>query len=141
MLGRRKRFGLAPNYVVFTLLVGLATRAIIPAGYMPGNLLAGELMVMCPAGGATTIALLQPKKPHQHPHHGDGSETRSADESCPIGLALLLDAISDVPAAPDATLQVNQPIKSVMGTQRLPEAARMYSTRAPPNYLDRQNLF
>ena len=61
----------------------LALRAIVPAGYMPGNLLAGEFMVLCPVGMPAGIAQ------QLHADHGDHERgVLDADRSCPIGSAL-----------------------------------------------------
>lgn len=134
-----KQSWLTPKFVAYALLVGLAARALIPIGYMPGNLLAGEIMVMCPAGSAATIAMLQHEANHQHAHHNGDSETRSADETCPIGTALVLDVIANVAGSINAALRADGSVSTFVSTRRLPQAVRMYSTRAPPPLPDMRN--
>lgn len=71
----------------------LALRAMIPLGYMPGNILNGEFMVLCPIVSATAIKLLPAASTHQH-KHGDAAETvPSIGAACPIGSSLFFDAI------------------------------------------------
>ena len=38
--------------------LALLLRAAVPLGYMPGNVFAGEFMVLCPVGSAQSFALL-----------------------------------------------------------------------------------
>jgi len=91
--------------VALTLLL----RAAVPLGYMPGNVFAGEFMVLCPAGSAPSFALLDAIREHtgpaheHHGHHGHGAGTSdtgahehhdehagAVDDRCPIGSALSL---------------------------------------------------
>lgn len=64
-------------------IFGLVVRAAIPLGYMPGNLLAGEFMVLCPT--AVPAAVLQVLAGHDHGH---ADHTIDSDRDCPIGSAL-----------------------------------------------------
>ncbi|MEM8815354.1 MAG: hypothetical protein AAGE85_05975 [Pseudomonadota bacterium] len=47
------------RFYIPLIVLTLAVRAIVPLGYMPGKLLAGEFMVLCPAGSAPSFALLE----------------------------------------------------------------------------------
>lgn len=69
-------------------------RALIPAGYMPGNLLDGEFVRLCPVGlpeGAFG------ELHAGHSGHGAHSDTGAAeaDASCPAGI--ILSAVAFVP--------------------------------------------
>ncbi|MGI9271552.1 MAG: hypothetical protein ACR2QT_07250 [Woeseiaceae bacterium] len=73
------------------LLATLALRALVPLGYMPGNILDGEFMVLCPVASAASLELLSSETTH---HHGNEDETGvSVDRACPIGSSLFFDAI------------------------------------------------
>ena len=65
------------------VLAALVMRAVIPLGYMPGNLLAGEFMILCPTGLPAGFAL-----PGEHHHHADDAPMVDAERACPIGAAL-----------------------------------------------------
>ena len=67
-------------------VAGLVSRAIIPLGYMPGNLLAGEFMVLCPTGAPEIAAVFG----HGGHEHGgpDSDGMVDADRACPIGVAM-----------------------------------------------------
>jgi len=67
------------------LFATLGIRSLIPIGYMPGNLLAGEYMVMCPNSGAAALA--------GNHHHDHDDRSVNVDETCPIGSALTVVAL------------------------------------------------
>lgn len=67
-------------------LLALAARALIPLGYMPGNLLEGEFMVLCPTG--MPEGFLVAEGHHHHDAHGDADGMVDADRACPIGTSL-----------------------------------------------------
>lgn len=69
--------------VACLVLAALAVRALIPLGYMPGNLFAGEFMVLCPTGMPQSMFASG-----HHEHHESGDESASAEQACPIGSAL-----------------------------------------------------
>ena len=107
-------------------VAGLLARALIPLGYMPGNLLAGEFMVLCPSGLPGQIA----ESPHHH--HGESETVFDADRTCPIGAALQYAAIptdlveanvsvgfQEAPLAEPAALRGSKPL-------------RLFHARAPP---------
>lgn len=76
------------------LLLGtLAVRALLPLGYMPGNLLDGEIAQLCPVASAATYSLLSAGSPHHHQHGAPGDAVYSIDSACPIGSTLFSDAL------------------------------------------------
>jgi hypothetical protein len=109
------------------ILATLAVRALIPLGYMPGNLLAGEYMVLCPAGMPQSMIASG-----HHEHHEPGEESASAEQACPIGSALQLAAVP-TPDFPEISVsgtyatQIRELI-DVTGTS----AFHHYLSRAPP---------
>jgi len=122
------------------VLAALALRAIVPAGYMPGSIPDGELMVLCPEASAAAFTLVagltRTESGHAHHHHhghsGTDSGGTSVDSRCPIGTALKLDAIApSYPAitAADTAADYALPALPARKTRR---AARHFDTRAPP---------
>ena len=107
-------------------LLGLIARALIPLGYMPGNLLAGEFMVLCPSGLPANLAHAL------HDHHDAATVTVEADRACPIGAALTYAAMPTeaVPTAATALSQSTGAIEpeSLLGSKPL----RLFQVRAPP---------
>jgi len=110
------------------VLGALLIRALIPVGYMPGNLVAGEFAVLCPTGLPDEIAHLL----HQG-HHDDGEQQVDMDADCPIGAALKLIAISS-PASIDATT-IHQSWYGVPGSDVASPANRRrnHLIRGPPS--------
>lgn len=110
------------------VLGALLLRALIPAGYMPGNLIAGEFAVLCPTGLPAEVA----HQLHQG-HLDDGEQQLDMDSECPIGAALQLIAISS-PATIDATT-IHQPWYEMPGSENAPAADRRrnYLIRGPPS--------
>lgn len=107
-------------------LIGLVARAMIPLGYMPGNLLAGEFMVLCPSGLPANVAHAL------HNHHDAATVTVEADKACPIGAALQYaalptDAAATVQATPMQPAESPDPV-SLQGLKPL----RLFLARAPP---------
>lgn len=123
----------------FRYLAGIAVatalmiRALIPVGYMPGKLLDGELMVMCPVASSLTLELLRSHDLHPH-HHGDaGTEATSIGLACPIGSSLFSDVL---PAAtPDgAPPRLPERYRTVANAgTHLAMPLRLYPARAPPH--------
>ncbi|MBU1189009.1 MAG: hypothetical protein KKC01_08260 [Gammaproteobacteria bacterium] len=65
----RKRVLTIPSSMLRRLaLVAMLIKLVVPAGFMPGNLLAGEWLTVCPQG---LPAGLLAQSPH---HHGAGSD-------------------------------------------------------------------
>ncbi|KAA9132565.1 hypothetical protein F3N42_04920 [Marinihelvus fidelis] len=81
-------------------LACLLVRAMVPAGFMPGDLLAGQFAAPCPTGFPAAFFTDEPGQPAQAHHHdhgqaqdrGDGDDTpldaQSLDNACPLGSAL-----------------------------------------------------
>ncbi|MEO1204573.1 MAG: hypothetical protein AAFX10_17860, partial [Pseudomonadota bacterium] len=107
-------------------------RALIPLGYMPGNLLAGEFARLCPSVlPEATLA----DSHHGHHGHGEADPVASTSQQCEFSVAASLsitvsdcdDVIAPGPAA------VERPSR-----QRGHTASRhrnAYRPRAPPPIL------
>ena len=106
-------------------LAGILVRALIPLGYMPGNVLDGEFMVLCPSGlPANVVHAL-------HGHH-DADAALELDRACPIGGALQYAALpTDVVDAADPE---SHPlfIAHEPGVFRGTKPLRLFRARAPP---------
>ena len=118
----------APGARIVALGVAcLFMRALVPAGYMPGNLLAGEYMVLCPVGVPAELAALL------HGGHGNhGGDVVDADRTCPIGSALK-PAFLPVDTTQPAVLWLAElpvPVQPVL----IPPTRHLsaYRSRAPP---------
>lgn len=118
------------------LFVALAMRSLIPLGYMPGNLLTGEFMVLCPSGGGALF--LGDGAAHRHASHAGHASTANpeqiagVDARCPIGSVLLSGA---APAEVDSSHDLPLSRHLHAGTPPLPAlrpqpSAR--SSRGPP---------
>lgn len=128
----RKFFRNSDNFrisaVIRLALAALLLRALIPLGYMPGNLLAGELAVLCPVG-------MPPAVMHalHHGHHEADEDVVSTDQACPIGTALQpawlpgeWPTISLQPPAPNFT-------RAVKFDSHGETVVYGYRSRAPPS--------
>lgn len=108
-------------------VAGLCLRALIPAGYMPGNLLAGELMVLCPVGVPAAIA------EQLHSGHIDHDQpVIDVDRSCPIGSAvqqawLPTNIVSLTFDEPVVDVEIREDFRSLPAV-----LVRRYQSRAPP---------
>lgn len=112
------------------LMAAIVLRAVIPLGYMPGNLLAGEFMVLCPTGLPAHTSLAS-----AHAHHGDDAAMLDADQACPIGAALKQAALPpDITFAAQLARYVPQP-ERVLRTSFRSRTAQAYRSRAPPQHL------
>lgn len=121
--------------IVMTLAC-VAVRSLIPVGYMPGNLLRGETVAMCPVASEGALSLINWRQPNadradDHGQHDD--RDRSADETCPIGNALLAAAVSSEPPAQIDIPTGDSPPVHGNETGYFPQLVRRYLTRAPPN--------
>ena len=110
------------------MLAALMIRAVIPLGYMPGNLLAGEFMVLCPTGLPASFALSA-----EHHHHGDDAPMMDAERACPIGGALQ-QALLPTGAASVASLDRFRPVGVTPPANPVPiHPPARYHSRAPPH--------
>lgn len=127
MIARLRRLN---RLVTALAAVTILLRAIIPLGYMPGNALAGEFMVLCPAGvPAAVMEVLHPDHGH---HGGHAASVINADRDCPIGSALQpawLPADFAVTALELAPFAAPQFYFSESFSGLVP---RRYESRAPP---------
>ena len=109
------------------LVLGLVLRSAIPLGYMPGNLLAGEFMVLCPSG--VPAVMLEALSGH-HAHHD--MSTVDVDRDCPIGSALTPAWISNDWLFDDS-IERELDAVPVYGSQSFQSATFLaYRQRAPP---------
>jgi len=115
------------------LLATLAFRALVPLGYMPGNLLAGEIAQLCPAASAATFELLNSSSAHQH-HHGEaGKELPSVGTACPIGSSLFFDALLALDSPSGVAVLRHELPRAVTVHSHYPSSSRTYAARAPPH--------
>lgn len=115
------------------LLATLALRALLPLGYMPGNLLAGEIAQLCPVTSAATFELLDPSSTHEH-HHGEaGKKLPSVGSACPIGSSLFFDALPALDSPNNFALLRHELPHAVVVRSHLQIFSRTYSARAPPH--------
>jgi hypothetical protein len=106
------------------LFAAMAIRALIPDGYMPGNVLAGEFMVMCPTSSAATLAGIH--------HHNHQKHPVDVNQHCPIGSALtnIAPPSSNLPAL-DSHPAVNAYFPArTQPTVRV--SSHAFRSRAPP---------
>lgn len=124
------------QFAAVLLLATLGVRALLPAGYMPGNLLDGKFAELCPVASAATFTLLAADTTHHHHgQHGNGERDDAAysiDSACPIGSSLFADAlpaaditISPVPRSRDFE-------RATPGSVFTSKPHRYYPARAPP---------
>lgn len=111
-----------------TLLFGcLLLRTLIPIGYMPGNLLAGDYMTLCPQGLPAAIA----ERFHAG-HHGTGGTVLDADRLCPLATALLAAAPPPAEHAPVALVPPYESAESAFAVPPRSVLVFLYASRAPP---------
>lgn len=114
------------------LTTTLAVRALLPLGYMPGNLQDGTFAELCPVASAATYQLLGTAAEHKHDHGNDAADSYSVGSACPIGNSLFFDAIPSF-LAQTKTLQQKHVLPEASITQSAAVAAlRNYPARAPP---------
>lgn len=121
------------SILILAGIVCLGLRALVPAGYMPGNLLAGEFMVLCPSGmQADFVQQLHPDQGVHDTHSAHDQGVVDADTSCPIGSALQLAVlpIDEVRRA----VSIDLPRHAADIAQREIAATHRYryQSRAPP---------
>lgn len=142
----RKRVLTIPSSMLRRLaLIAMLMKLVVPAGFMPGDLLAGEWLTVCPQG---LPAGLLAQSPHHHgagsdvadsaagqADHENGQKDGQADAQdhqplCPLGSGFAMAAASD--QSPDCCRNAATLPPSPL---RLPDyAARTHSyhARAPP---------
>ena len=100
-LPRNSRFA---RFAATLLLASLAIRALVPVGYMPGNLNAGTLAELCPVASAATFELLGSADTHHHHYNTDDANAFSITTACPIGSSIFFDALPVLADIPDVQL-------------------------------------
>lgn len=122
------------HFAAALLLATLGVRALVPMGYMPGNLLDGKFAELCPVASAATYELLAAQADQQHNHHAGGQDDAeySMDSACPIGSSLF----SDVLPAPDQSVELDLQSGSfehpLLVSSHSSRQYRFYPARAPP---------
>ena len=121
----RNRIGMR---VALATVSCLLLRATIPLGFMPGNVLAGEFVVLCPAGlPADTVRQLH------HDHAGHDEKTVDMDARCPIGTALQYAAAPPAKADAEAGLSSHQHyIVENLSEPPAQTSGHTYFIRGPP---------
>ena len=78
------------RWLTALLAAGFILRAFIPVGYMPGNLLAGEFVELCPVGIGTVVDSGHHAGHYAgHVAHHDGAAVEhDPNKSCPLGLGI-----------------------------------------------------
>lgn len=109
-------------------IAAVVMRALIPLGYMPGNLLEGEFMVLCPSGSGGQGLVSS----HHHGEHGEMGIEIDADEACPIGVTLKYAALPfDVgPCISPPLPQATPLIESESAVERI--TIGIFRARVPP---------
>ncbi|MBT8080530.1 MAG: hypothetical protein KJO31_18260 [Gammaproteobacteria bacterium] len=111
---------------VMLALGSLMLRALIPLGYMPGNALAGEFVVLCPTGLSAELA-----QALHHGHHHEQS-TVDMDAQCPIGTALQSAALPTLLPSPQTrTIPARFEVPATI-TWVEQQTERYYAIRGPP---------
>jgi hypothetical protein len=113
-------------FVLWLALAGLLYRALIPAGFMPGNSAqaqAGAVMVMCPGGMLMPAGDMAPGQPQAHAY----SQCPFAEAAGPV-LPPALPVLPPAPA-PATPLPARQTPASPLRFTRVRPPAR-----APPLY-------
>lgn len=134
--------------VLTAVLLTVAMRALVPAGYMPGSVAAGEWMVLCPANSWASYALLDAIAPDangagkhshhahhgHHGHHGAANEaSAAAPDSCPLGNALSQAAAADQQGSADSGLPQSATVPPwPAAAPRVRLIDRHYPVRGPP---------
>jgi hypothetical protein len=124
---QRDSFSRIRRQAVIATVACLLVRALIPLGYMPGNVLDGEYMVLCPAGLAAGVVA-----DSHHQHGGDGESFVDADRTCPLGTALQSAALLPGDSIPFESSKIpvigSAPQNDVFNTR----FQAKYRSRAPP---------
>lgn len=115
------------------LLATLVVRALLPVGYMPGDLLAGELAQLCPVASAATFELLDSNSAHEHSHSDNGNEYPSVGTACPIGSSLFFDALPSLNESNNFAVLRHPRPHTLTVRSHLSSFTPTYPARAPPH--------
>ena len=119
--------------VTGVLLASLAIRALVPPGYMPGHILDGEFMVLCPVASATTVALLQTRTSIEHHHGGPDTNGPSVSSACPIGSSLFFDVLPEVESRLLPVLPQLLPARLSRDQVHVKSIGQSHPARGPPH--------
>jgi len=120
------------------LCVALCIRAVVPLGYMPGDLLDGKFVELCPTSSPALAAFLGSEGDHSgHGAHGadEGSDQgRAADLSraCPVGFALNFAALIALPDELFTPSIAREPVDVAPTKTFASIAAVAFRARGPP---------
>ena len=126
---------------LYVMLLALALRALVPAGFMPdaGALRDGRLeMAFCSGSGVQTIVVDTHHQNHGAPASGDLPQQQSQSNDCPFSVLSALPAMPAMDLAPAALPLLLSPL------QASPYAAPAFAAipqgpplgpRAPPFHL------
>ena len=128
------RHGLLHQIAAFLLLATLGIRALVPVGYMPGNLLDGKFAELCPVASAATYALLPAHDNHHHDHQSGGQDDAaySMDSACPIGSSLFSDALPMADQMVEPAIRPQTFERPLFFRPHSAKQHRNYPARAPP---------
>lgn len=115
------------------LVATLAVRALVPVGYMPGNILAGQLAELCPVASAATFTLLGSETSHEHHHGAEEADAYSIGVACPIGSSLFFDALPTILAPIELARQQHILSSTPIVRSYLAGVNPTYGARAPPS--------
>lgn len=135
------------------ILPSLVARILVPLGFMPGNVFAGNFLLPCPSAMPASVFLLDSETVGQgkasrehhghlgHAHHSANATDTGSDNDadlvgierqCPVGLALSADIHSssepDLPEPSSALVRVTGESSERTSERVFPR----YQPRAPP---------
>ena len=127
------------RWLTALLAAGFLLRAFIPVGYMPGNLLDGRFVELCPVGISFDIASASLSASHSADHsdmhhagHHDTAADADPNKTCPLGLGIKFLAVPvvdlDLPTIEPPSFSVARLIDA--GVVRTPPSPQQ--PRAPP---------
>lgn len=119
------------------LLPALIARLLIPIGFMPGNLWAGQYMVPCPTSMPAWVFDSRGDVHHvHHSHHqqtaDDHRDLLGAERQCPVGLALSGGFMTAPEGGDVAAPQAFNAAIVLEPVARQTSQVRHYLSRAPP---------
>jgi len=105
----------------------LAIRALIPVGYMPGDMTAGEIVVLCPTGMPAEVM-----QALHRGHHDHDQSVVDVDRSCPIGTALQPDFIPPDFVEIFTFVSAARSVSFYESVDYVGDVIRRYESRGPP---------
>lgn len=111
------------------LMCTFVIRALMPIGYMPGNLLEGEFAQLCPSGMPQRASKIGHKA-----HHAEGKtiEHANSSEECQFGVALNQWMVLDSTAILFDTIARACSVIRHVYANSFPSPSLAFRSRAPP---------